>query len=359
MLDTLYTVGHKLCILFVVSLLQLLPGNYHAENATENEQLYFNYSFLDYFISTAKISLSNIYKPIPLNEKMIISLCSSLENLQQYFSSSPKLIMKLMIGQDEIGVTETCMQRLVPTTNMDAFCRLNNDNTVMVDSPCFFKGLKTGDVPTSPSGLQPYINLRIRLKYQGMNLKDTGQEEGQFEGLENEPARLIRSSSYTVLNAPTETSYKVPIIDNEESDTNKNAKIMGRMVQCGESVETNVMIKQSTEQNAHLGDHPQASGDAAEELGNVAQGLQETEITSGESQLSASTGHGVLCSWIHNKNVQSERIMRDGSTQTSEETDELHHIYTLDMTLQSVAFQQLLAQRKCYFKYVIHTTCFE
>ena len=339
--------------------MQLLPGNYNAENATGNEQLYFNYSFLDYSISTAKISMSNIYKPIPLNEKMIISLCSSLENLQQYFSTSPKLVMKLMVGQDEIGVTETCMQGLVPTTNMDAFCRLNNDNTVMVDSPCFFKGLKTGDVPTSPSGVQPYINLRIRLKYEGMNLKDTGQEEGQFEGLENEPARLIRSSSYTVLNAPTETPYKVPIIDNEEIDTNTNAKIMGRVIRCGESVETSVMKKQSTEQNVHLGDHPHASGDATEEVGNVAQGLQETEITSGESQLSASIGHGLLCSWIHNKNVQSECVMRDGSTQTSEETDELPHTYTLDMTLQSVTFQQLLAQRRCHFKYVIHLTCFE
>jgi len=341
--------------------LQLLPGNYNAENATENEQLYFNYRFLDYSVRTAKISMSNIYKPIPLNEKMIISLCSSLENLQQYFSVSPKLIMKLMIGQDEIGVTETCMQGLVPTTNMEAFCRLNNDNTVMVDSPCFFKGFKTGDVPTSPSGLQPYINLRIGLKYQGMNLEDTGKEEGQFEGLENEPARLIRSSSYTVLNAPTETLYKVPIIDNEASDINKNSKVMDRVMQCGESVETSVTIKQSTEQNVHLDDHLQASRDAKEEVGNVAQGLQETEITSGESQLSASTGHGLLCSWIHNKNVQSEctRIMCDVSTQTSEETDELHHIYTLDITLQSVAFQQLLAQRKCYFKYVIHLTCFE
>ena len=303
--------------------------------------------------------MSNIYKPIPVNEKMTISLRSSLGNLQQYFSTSPKLIMKLMIGQDEIGVTETCMQELVPTTNMEAFCRLNNDNNIMVDSPCFFKGFKTGDVPTSPSGLQPYINLRIRLKYQGMNLKDTGQEEGQFEGLENEPARLIRSSSYTVLNAPTETLYKVPIIDNEESDTNKNAKIMATVIQCGESVETSVMKKQSSEQNVHLGDHPQASGDATEEMGNVAQGLQETEVTSGNSQLSGSTGHGLLCSWIHNKNIQSQCIMRDGSTQTSEETDELPHTYTLDMTLQSVTFQQLLAHRRCYFKYVVHLTCFE
>jgi hypothetical protein len=303
--------------------------------------------------------MSNIYKPIPLNEKMIISLCSSLESLQQYFSASPKLTMKLMVGQDEIGVTETCMQGLVPTTNMDAFCRLNNNNTVMLDSPCFFKGFKTGDVPTSPSGLQPYINLRIRLKYQGMNLKDTGQEEGQYEGLENEPARLIRSSSYTVLNAPTETLYKVPIIDNEESDSSKNASILGRVIQRGENVETSVMIKQSTEENVHLGDHPQASGDTTEEVGNVAQGLQEAEINSGQSQLSASTGqHGLPCSWIHNKNVQSECIMCDGSTQTSEETDELYHIYTLDITLQSVSFQQLPAQRRCYFRYAVHLTCF-
>lgn len=304
--------------------------------------------------------MSNIYKPISLNEKMIISLCSSLENLQQYFSASPKLIMKLMIGQDEIGVTETCMQGLVPTMNIDTFCHLNKDNTVMVDSPCFFKGFKAGDVPTSPSGLQPYINLRIRLKYQEMNLKDTGQEEGQFEGLENEPARLIRSSSYTVLNAPTETLYKVPIIDNEENDSNKNAKIMGRVIRHGESVETSVMIKQSAEENVLLGDHRQASGDAVEDVGNVAQGLKETETTSGQSQLSASTGqHGLLCSWIHNKNVQSECIMRDGSTQSSEQTNELHHIYTLDIALQSVAFQQLLAQRRCYFRYVVHLTCFE
>jgi hypothetical protein len=151
----------------------------------------------------------------------------------------------------------------------------------------------------------------------------------------------------------------VPIIDNEESDTNNNAKIMDRVIQCGESVETSVTKKQSTEQNVHLGDHPQASGDATEEVGNVAQGLQETEVNSGASQLSASAGHGLLCSWIHNKIVQSECIMRDGSTQTSEETDELHHIYTLNLTLQSVAFQQLLAQRKYYFKYVIHLTCFE
>lgn len=304
--------------------------------------------------------MSNINKPIPLNEKMIISLCSSLENLQQYFSASPKLIMKLMIGQDEVGVTETCMQGLVPTTNVVTFHSLNKDNTVMVDNPCFFKGFKTGNVPTSPSGLQPYINLRIRLKYQEMDLKDTGQEEGQFEGLENEPARLIRSSSYTVLNAPTETLYKVPIIDNEENDSNKNAKIMGRVIRHGESVETSVKIKQSTEENVLLSDHPQASEDATEEVGNVAQGLQETETTSGQSQLSASTGqNGLLCSWIHNKNVQSECIMRDGSTQTSDETSELYHIYTLDITLQSVAFQQLLGQRRCYFKYVIHLTCFK
>jgi hypothetical protein len=359
-LDNLDTVWHKLCIFFIVSLLQLLPGNYNVENATENEQLCFHYSFLGYSINTAKISMSNIYKPIPLNEKMIISLCSSLVNLQQYFSTSPKLIMKLMIGQDEIGVTEMSMQGLVPTTSMDVFCSLNKNNTVIVESPCFLKGFKTGDVPTSPSGLQPYVNLRIRLKYQGMNMKDTDQEEGQFEGLENEPARLIRSSSYTVLNAPIETLYKVPVIDIEESDTNNNAKVMDRVIKHGESVDTSGMIKQSTEENVHTGGHPQASGDVIEEVGNVAEGLQETETTSGQSQLSVSTGQlGLPGSWIHNKNVQSECIMRDGSTQTSEETNELCHVYTLDIVLQSVAFRQLPTQRRCYFKYVVHLTHFE
>jgi hypothetical protein len=340
--------------------LQLLPGNYNVENATENEHLCFHYNFLDYSIGTSKIAMSNIHKPIPLNEKMIISLCSSLENLQQYFSASPKLIMKLMIGQDEIGVTEMSMQGLVPTINMDAFCSLNKDNTVMVESPCFLKGFKTGNVPTSPSGLQPYINLRIRLKYQGMDLKDTDQQEGQCEGLENEPARLIRSSSYTVLNAPTETLYKVPIIDIEEGDTGNKAKIIRRVIQRGESVETSVKTKQSTEENAHLGGRPQASRDATEEVGNVAQGLQETETTSGQSELAASVGQlGLPCSWIHNKNVQSECIMCDSSTQTSEETDELHHVYTLNITLQSVAFQQLPLQRRWYFKYVVHLPRFE
>jgi hypothetical protein len=312
---------------------------------------------MDYSINTAKIAMSDMYKPVPLNEKMVVSLCSSLENLQQYFSTSSKLIIKLMIGQVDIGFTEMSMQGLVPRTNTAAFCSLDKDNTLMIESPCFLKGFKTGEVPTSPSGMQPYINIRIMLKYQGNEQKNIGQGEGQSKDLQNEPARLIRSSSYTVLDAPTERIYEVPSLDMEDSGDNNNAQIMSRVIQNGAVVGIYDIIKQGTSKNVHISDRKQASGDVGVEVGNVSQSLNEIKTTSAQNEVSASACQFRLpCSWTINKNYHSECMLHGSSTQEPEGTDELYHIFDLDITVQSVAFLRLLTQRRCYFRYVIHLT---
>jgi hypothetical protein len=315
---------------------------------------------MDYAINTAKIAMSNIYKPIPLNEKMVIALYSSLENLQQYFSSSSKLIVKLMTGENEIGFTEMFMQGLVPTTNKPAFCSLDKDNTVMIESPCFLKGFRTGEVPTSPSGLQPYINLRIMLKYQEREQKAIGQGEGQFEdNPRNAPARLLRSYSYTILDSPTQPVYKVPIIDMEDSGDNNNAQIIHRMIHHRSTVDAHGTVNQDTNKNVHFSGHRQASGDITEEGENVAQLLKEIKTTSGQRQLSESSGQFRLpCSQIISKDYHAERILHDSSTQAPEVADEGYHIYTLDITVQSVAFHQLPPQRTCYIKYVVQLTLF-
>jgi hypothetical protein len=308
---------------------------------------------MDYAISTANI-MSDIYRPVPLNKKMVVSLCSSLENLQQYFSTS-KLIMKLMIGQDEIGFTDMSMQGLIPTTSKAAFCSVNEDNTVTVESPCFLKGSKTGEVPTSQSGLQPYVHLRIRLKYQEMEWKDTGQSEAQFKGLINKPARLLRSSSYTVLDVPTQSVYKVPNVDVEDNDANSNAHVRGTVMQHDE---TSGIIKQDTNKNVHISGHRQASGDEVE-VGNVAQFLKEIKMPAGQSPLSASAGQlRPLHAQTISTDNHSENILHDSSTQTSGGIDEPYHIYSLDIAVQSVAFQRLPPRKRCYFKYVVHLSHF-
>jgi hypothetical protein len=314
---------------------------------------------MDYAINTAKIAMTDIYRPIPLNKKMVVSLRSSLENLQQYFSSSSKLIMKLITGQDEIGFTEMSMQGLIPTTSKAAFCSLNDDNSVTIESPCFLKGSKTGDVPTSPSGLQPYIHLRIRLKYQEMEWKDNGHGEGQFEDLENEPARLLRSSSYTVLDAPIQSVYKVPNVDIEDNGDNSNGHVRGTVIEHGVSIKTNGIIKQNTNKNVHISGHTQVSGDEVE-VGNAAQLLKEMKMPSGQSQLSASAGQlRSPYAQIISKDYHSEHKLNDNSTQALEGTDESYHVYSLDITIQSVAFKHLPPRKRCHFKYVVHLTHFE
>jgi hypothetical protein len=300
--------------------------------------------------------MTDMYKPVHLNEKMVVSLCSSMENLQQYFSASSKLIIKLMIGQYDIGFTEMSMQGLVPKTNTAAFCNPDKDNTLMIESPCFLKGFKTGEVPTSPSGMQPCINIRIMLKYQGKEQNAIGQGEGQFKDLQNEPARLIRSSSYTVLDAPTERIYEVPSVDMEHSGDSNNAQIMGREAQHGADMEICDTIKQGTNKNVYISDHKQASGDITE-VGNVSQSLNEIKTTSAENKISTSASQLRLpCSWIISKNCNSEYILHDSKNQEPEGTHEPYHIFNLEITVQSVVFQQLLTQKRCYFRYVVHLT---
>lgn len=311
---------------------------------------------MDYSINTAKIPMSDMYKPVPLNEKMVVSLCSSMENLQQYFSTSSKLIIKLMIGQDDIGFTEMLMQGLVPKTNTAAFCNLDKDNTLMIESQCFLKGFKTGEVPTSPSGMQPCINIRITLRYQGKEQKDIGQGEGQFKDLQNEPARLIRSSSYTVLDAPTERIYDVPSVDMEDSGDNNNALIMGTETQHGADVEICDIVKQGTNKNIYTSDHKLASGDVTE-VGNVSLSLNEIKTTSAQNKISSSASQFRLPrSWTISKNYNSEYILHDSKTQEPKGTEEPYHIFNLEITVQSVAFQRLLTQKRCYFRYVVHLT---
>lgn len=309
---------------------------------------------MDYSINTAKIPINEMYKPVPLNEKMVVSLCSSMENLQQYFSTSSKLKIKLMIGQDDIGFTEMSMQGLVPKTNTAAFCSLDKDNSLIIESPCFLKGFNTGKVPTSPSGMQPCINIRIMLRYKGKEQKDIGTGEGQFKDLQNEPARLIRSSSYTVLDAPTERIYNVPSVDMEESGDNNNALIMGTETQHGADVEICDIVKQGTNKNIYISDHKLASGDVTE-VGNVPQSLNVIKTTSAQNKISASASQFRLpCSWTSSRNYNSEYILHDSKTQEPERTDEPYHIFNLEITVQSVSFQRLLTQKRCYFRYVLH-----
>ncbi|PNF32420.1 hypothetical protein B7P43_G04890 [Cryptotermes secundus] len=331
-----------------VNLDLLLPENYNVETATENEQLYFHYSIMEYSINTAKIPMSDMYKPVPLNEKMVVSLCSSMENLQKCFSTSSKLIIKLMIGQDDIGFTEMSMQGLVPKTNTTVFCSLDKDNSLMIESPCFLKGSKTGEVPTSPSGMQPCINIRIMLRYQGKEQKDIGQGEGQFEDLQNEPARLIRSSSYTVLDTPTERIYSVPSVDMEDSGGNNTELTVDTETQHGANVEVCDIVKQGTNKNI---DHKLASGDVSE-VGNMSQSLNESKQTSAQNKISASASQFILpCSWTISKNYNSEYILHDSRTKEPEGIYDPYHIFNLEITVQSVAFQRLITQKRCYFRF--------
>jgi hypothetical protein len=263
--------------------------------------------------------------------------------------------MKMMTGQDEIGVTEMSMQGLIPTTSKAAFCSLSDDNTVTVESPCFLKGSKTGDIPTSPSGLQPYVQLRSKLKYQEMESKDTDQGEGQFEDLENEqPARLLRSSSYTILDAPIQSVYKVPNVDIEDSGANSNGHVRDTVIQHSVSIKTNG-IKQNTNKNVHISGHRQASG-VGVDVGNV-QYLKEMKMSSGQSQLSASAGQlRPLCTQTISNDYHTEHTLHGISTQALERSDEPYHIYSLDITILSVAFRRLPPQKRCHFKYVVHLT---
>jgi hypothetical protein len=312
---------------------------------------------MDYSINTAKMPMSDMYKPVPLNEKMVVSLRSSVENLQQYFSASSKLTIKLMIGQDNIGFTEMSMQGLIPRTNTSALCGLDEDNVLMIESTSFLKGFKTGKVPTSPSGMQPYINIRITLRYQGEEQKNTGQGEGQFKDLQKEAARLIRSSSYTVLHAATERIYKVPSIDMEGSGDNSNAQMRDRVIQHSADAEICDITKQGVNKNMYISDHKQASGDVTE-IGNVSQSLKEIKPSSSQNKILASASQFRLPhSWTISKKYNSEYILHDDKTQEPRGTDEPYHIFDLEIAVQTIAFQRLLTQRRCYFRYVVHLTC--
>jgi hypothetical protein len=308
---------------------------------------------MNYPINTVKMPMNDMYKPVPLNEKMIVALCSSMENLHQYFSASSKLMIKLTIGQDYIGLTEISMQGLVPRTNTAGFCSLDEDNTLMIERTCFLKGFKTGEVPTSPSGMQPYINIRITLKYQGKEQRETGQGEGQFEDLQNEPARLIRSSSYTVLDAPTEQIYKVLSVDTQDIGDNSNTQIRNRVIQQGADVEVYDITKQGIHKNIYTNDHKQASGDVTE-VGNVSQSLKEIKTALSQNTISEA---GSQCrlphSWTISKGHNSEYILHDSRTQEPEGNGKPYHVFDLEITVQSVAFQRLLRQRRCYFRYVV------
>lgn len=308
---------------------------------------------MDYAVDTAKIALTDIYKPVPFNKKMVVSLRSSLENLHQYFSTSSKLRMKLITGQDEIGFTEISMQGLIPTTSKSAFCTLNDESTVTIESPCFLKVSNTGEVPTSPSGLQPYIHLRIRLKYQNIEWNDTDQGEDQFWDMENESASLLRSSSYTVLDAPIQSVFEVPNVDIQDS-----GHVSGPIIQHGVSIKTNDISEQNTNKNVHRSGYTQKTGDEVE-AGNMAQLLKEMKVPSGQSQLFVSAGQlRSPCAQIISKDYRSQRIFHDSSTQAQEQTDEPYHIYSLDITIQTVTFQHLPPRKRCYFKYVVHLTHF-
>ncbi|XP_021933732.1 centrosomal protein of 120 kDa-like isoform X3 [Zootermopsis nevadensis] len=325
-----------------VNLDLLFPGNYNAEN----RHISFHYSIMDYAVDTAKIALTDIYKPVPFNKKMVVSLRSSLENLHQYFSTSSKLRMKLITGQDEIGFTEISMQGLIPTTSKSAFCTLNDESTVTIESPCFLKVSNTGEVPTSPSGLQPYIHLRIRLKYQNIEWNDTDQGEDQFWDMENEPASLLRSSSYTVLDAPIQSVFEVPNVDIQDS-----GHVSGPIIQHGVSIKTNDISEQNTNKNVHRSGYTQKTGDEVE-AGNMAQLLKEMKVPSGQSQLFVSAGQlRSPCAQIISKDYRSQRIFHDSSTQAQEQTDEPYHIYSLDITIQTVTFQHLPPRKRCYFKF--------
>ncbi|KAJ4441085.1 hypothetical protein ANN_10935 [Periplaneta americana] len=277
----------------------LLPGNYHSENPAEDEQLCFHYSVMDYAINTAMIAMKNIYKPLPLNEKMVISLCSSLENLQQYFTSSSKLVMKLMIGQNEVGFTEASMKGLVPTTDKDTFLDLHPDDTVTIERSCFLKGSKTGEVPTSPSGLQPQVGLKLMLKF----LEDQQDDAG------GEAPRLLRSASYTVL----DSLQKVPTVDSETSRSN----------------------------------YQQAAGDVI--AGNEEQLMKEVKKQPADMHSASSCQLRRTCSHIVKKTCKSEPEFHNNSTQMSKSSQ----VYCLTITVESATFQQALSQSSCYFRYLL------
>ncbi|KAJ9582592.1 hypothetical protein L9F63_023051, partial [Diploptera punctata] len=289
---------------------------------------------MDFVINTANISMDDINKPVSLNEKMVISLCSSLENLEQYFSASSKLLMRLMIGNKEIGFAEMSMKNLVPTTNKEKFCSLEEDSSVTIENPCFLRGFITREVPISPNGHQPHIYLKIKLKHEQPDLENIGQGEGQMKVMEIGQSRLVRSSSYTILNAQVSSEYNIPIVESQAEDNDND---MNRTTTLFSSTQSRGIW--------------QASGDIDEEM-NVKKLIKEIKAPTGQSQLlSVSASHFKMPSTHVSKECQSEQLLHDSSTQFPEEMYSSYHNYALEISVQSIIFYQLPMEEKCFLRF--------
>ncbi|PSN31306.1 hypothetical protein C0J52_14631 [Blattella germanica] len=286
----------------------LLSGNYKAKDPPEDEQVFLHYNVMDFAANTATISLNDIQKPVSLNEKMVISLHSSLTNLERYFSVNSKLFMKLMISDQEVGFGELLMQGLVPTTNREQFCGLQEDNSVTIESSCFLRGSVTKEVPMSPSGLEPYVQLRFKLRFE-----------------ETEQTPLIRSNSYTVLNASK--VQDVPVIEIQDEDDFFEDPV-SEGVRETKSMECRTMTRIVQE-------HLQASGDVPQD-GDTTELLKEVKAHSGQTHMSVSASDVQV-----NKETLSEKSQ--APTRTC-------HAYALNIRVQSIGLRRIPIQKKCFFQ---------
>ncbi|PSN46071.1 hypothetical protein C0J52_02285 [Blattella germanica] len=315
-----------------VNLDLLLPENYAPPRegiGAQQQQLFFQYRIMDYAINTKNLPLHDIHRPIALNEKMGISLCSSLESLQQYFSVSSKLLIKLFIAQQEIGTGELSMRDLVPTTHIDRFCSLQSDNSVTIESPCYLKGSVTKEVPSSPKGLQPYIYVRVKLKYEELECRNIGQGEGQTK---DQP-----SGTHTAT-ALAEQQYSVPKVDMEKMES-MFKDIFPKSLKQDHAPATRTSPRA----------HTPGSGDVEDDK----QLIKEIKAPSPAQAhlLSMSTSNFTMAPALVSKGCQSEFVLHDSSTQAPEMAKETFHTYALHIAVQVVAFRRVPTERRCFFQF--------
>lgn len=113
----------------------------------------YHLSFTLFGITIKSKNLKGLHENIDLNEKIVVSLLSRFETLQEFFSKYHKISVCFHNGPDKLGITKINVERLL------------QDETNSCEEICYFH--LSGDesqIPVSVNGRKPFIEVKISLE---------------------------------------------------------------------------------------------------------------------------------------------------------------------------------------------------
>lgn len=138
----------------------LLPEAYVFNNTKSN--YYMSFTLFGITIKSKPIR-KDLHESIVLNEKIVVSLLSHFDTLQEFFSKHHKIYVSFHSDEDKLGISKINVEKLLEGTSEEQY-KEEMKESISCEEICWFCLPENETAPESVCGRKPYLEVMTALE---------------------------------------------------------------------------------------------------------------------------------------------------------------------------------------------------